>query len=168
MPLGWLGRFRSQPNRPTCAQSVDLQSAVRTMHPRLEEIRKRIQLDPVPNGSSGQSRYVAPKRSSDVSIKATNRLQEPPNNDLEPDDTKIDFAPGDSARATTLMEQSAATEETQAKTHDLVVLGKSQSLDGLARAVSELFEPARQCQRHLTEIKAASESMGRLTRDLCD
>jgi methyl-accepting chemotaxis protein len=137
------------------------------MHPRLEELRKRL-MEPVPNGSSGPSGYIPLRRGSNVFVPATNRSQQLPNSDLEPDHTEIVFAARNSTRITPLMEQPAAIEETQAKAEDQVALKTPQSLDGFARAVAELFEPARQCQRHLTEIKAASESMDRLTRDLCD
>ncbi|HVB83090.1 MAG TPA: hypothetical protein VNE82_24465 [Candidatus Binataceae bacterium] len=45
------------------------------------------------------------------------------------------------------------------------------STDGLAQAVAELFEPARQCQRRLAEITEASEAISHLTLlalDLCE
>ena len=45
------------------------------------------------------------------------------------------------------------------------------SADGLAQAVAELFEPARQCQRRLAEITEASEAISHLTLlalDLCE
>ncbi|MGB6565127.1 MAG: hypothetical protein WBE69_21180 [Candidatus Binataceae bacterium] len=61
-------------------------------------------------------------------------------------------------------------EPTAAKVDERVALETPKSMDGLARAVAELFEPARQCQNHLAEITAASELISHLTRravELC-
>jgi len=134
------------------------------MHPRLEELRKRL-MEPVPSGpsgASGPSRYVAPKRSTEVLAPVTNRAQEPSRNEPEPEDTEIDFAAQSSTHTEPM--EPAASAETQAKPDDRGALDTPQSVDGLARAVAELFEPARECQGYLAEIRAASESMGRLTR----
>lgn len=88
----------------------------------------------------------------------------------------MEVAARSSTAATPLIEQVPATElkqpvaieETRAKAGDHAALGTPESADGFARAVAELFEPARQCGRYIAEIRAASESMGRLTRELYD
>jgi hypothetical protein len=133
------------------------------MHPRLEELRKRL-MEPVANGHSNPPRYVAPRRGGEVFGPATNRSQEPPNSDLESDDTAMNVGDRSSSDATPLVERPTATEEKQAKADGRRALETPQSLEGLARAVADLFEPVRQCQEHLAEIRAASESMGSLTR----
>jgi len=132
------------------------------MHPRLEELRKRL-MEPVPNSPSGPSRYVAPKRGSEAFAPAMNRSQEPSENEPDPGGTEIDFAAQSSTQAP-LTERPSGSVEAHTKRDDRDALDTPQSVDGLARAVGALFEPARECQGHLAEIAAASESMGRLTR----
>ena len=137
---------------------------MRTMHPRLEEIRKRLMDPPVPSGPSVPPRYVAPKRVGEVFSPVTNPSQDPPDVDLEATDTGTDFAAQSPSPAVQSVEQPAVSEQAQVKADDQPAPETPKSLDGLARAVAELFEPARQCQGRLSEIKAASESMDHLTR----
>jgi hypothetical protein len=80
------------------------------------------------------------------------------------------IAPG-SSQADPPIGQAPDMEQAAAKVDEQVALETPKSMDGLARAVAELFEPARQCQDHLAEITAASESISHLTRlavELCE
>jgi hypothetical protein len=131
------------------------------MHPRLEEIRKRLMDPSVP---SSPPRYTAPKRLGEVFSPTTSPSPEPARVDSEAGDTEADIVTGNSSQAVPHIEQPAVAEQARVKTHDQVALDAPKSLDGLARAVAELFEPARQCQGRLTEMKAAAESMDRITR----
>jgi hypothetical protein len=136
---------------------------VRTIHPRLEEIRKRLMDPPDPNAASGPPRYVAPKRAGEVFAPVANPSQKPSEIDPEAVHTEADAAQS-SSQADPSIEQPDVIEKIQVKPDDQVAPETPSSLDGLARAVAELFEPARQCQGRLAEIRAASESMDHLTR----
>lgn len=126
------------------------------MHPSLEEIRKRLMYPPEP---PEPPRYTARKRVGEVLSTVANPSQEPPDIVFEPADTEVDFATQSPSQAVPLLELPAFIEHTHVKADDQVALETPKPLDGLARAVAELFEPARQCQGRLTEIRAASESM---------
>lgn len=140
------------------------------MHPRLEEIRKRLLTPPVP---STPPRYTAPKRVVEGFSSVPHASQEPaPANDPETtaatDENLIALS---SSQADALIQRAAVIEQTLAKVDEQVALETPKSMDGLARAVAELFEPARQCQEHLAEITEASESISHLTRlavELCE
>jgi methyl-accepting chemotaxis protein len=141
---------------------------MRTIRPSLEEIRKRLMYPPVP---SEPPRYIAQRRVVEVFPPAIDPPQEHSVIDLETADTETDFATESSSQAGLLIEQAAPNERTDVKVDDQPALETPKSLDGLARAVAELFEPARQCQGRLSEISAASESMVHLTRlavELCE
>jgi len=109
------------------------------MHPRLEELRKRLLTPPDP---STPPRYKAPARSGTV------------------------FS------STPLIERDGGGGPTIAKVDEQLFSNEMpKSADGLAQAVAELFEPARQCQKRLAEITEASEAISHLTLlalDLCE
>jgi methyl-accepting chemotaxis protein len=137
------------------------------MRPSLEEIRKRLMYPPVP---SEPSRYLAHKRIVEGLSPATDSSQKLSDLDLA-SGTGAGLAPGTSLPAGPPTEQAEVSEHTDVKADDLAALEPLKSPDGLARAVAELFEPARQCQGRLTEIRAASESLVYLTRlavELCE
>jgi hypothetical protein len=138
------------------------------MHPRLEDIRKRLQTPPVP---STPPRYIASKRAVEGAPVPDPPQEPPPPNDsaaaASADENLI--APS-SSHADPPIGQGMVIEPTAAKVDERVALETPKSMDGLARAVAELFEPARQCQNHLAEITAASELISHLTRravELC-
>jgi phage shock protein A len=94
----------------------------------------------------------------------TNSSAQPPDVDFAAADAEAVFATESPSQTSPLVEQPGASERTQVKVDDQIARETPKSPDGLARAVAELFEPARQCQARLTEIRAASESMEHLTR----
>lgn len=134
------------------------------MHPRLEEIRKRLLVPSAPPGSTVPPRYIAPKRVVEVSSPATAPSLAPSDAHSEPANAGEDLAAQSSSQDVPPIEQPAVAEQAQVKADGQVAHETPKSLNGLARAVAELFEPARQCQGRLTEMRAAAESMDRLTR----
>jgi methylphosphotriester-DNA--protein-cysteine methyltransferase len=141
---------------------------MRTMHPRLEEIRKRLLTPPVP---SAQPRNITPKRPGEIF--SPGRFEQP-QVVVESEDT-VSLDESLSARSSTPSdlnpEEAHVVERIPANMDESVVREAPQSLDGLAQAVAALFEPARQCQGRLAEITEASESISHLTRvarELCE
>jgi hypothetical protein len=139
---------------------------MRTIHPRLEEIRKRLLTPPAPSGPPG---HIASKRAGQVF--SSSLLDQP--RVVESEDT-VSIEESLSARSSTPAdpntEDARAVERIPANADEPAARDTPQSLDGLAQAVAELFEPARQCQARLAEITEASESIRHLTRlalELC-
>lgn len=127
------------------------------MHPRLDEIRKRLLTPPV---SSTPARYKALARTTEVSSPVPNPSEERLPLDSEPTaTTEEDLAVPNSSQGTRINEPTAAPDLGVAEAGSEV----PKSTDGLARAVAELFEPARQCQGRLLEITRASEAISDLT-----
>lgn len=139
------------------------------MHPRLEDIRRRLQTPP---GLPNQPRYTAPKRVAELPpIPDSPEEPSPPNGSAAAAKTDENPIALNSSQAYTLIGQEASVEETVANVDEQVSPAMPKSMDGLARAVASLFEPARQCQGHLAEIAEASESISHLTRlavELCE
>jgi hypothetical protein len=140
---------------------------MRTIHPRLEEIRKRLLMTPDP---SAPPRYVTPKRPGEIF--STDCAQQPQR--VESEDT-VNLYKTLRTRSSTSpdpnIEEAHIVERGTANLDEPAARGTSQSLDGLARAVAALFEPARQCQGRLAEITEASESISYLSRvalELCE
>lgn len=127
------------------------------MHPRLDEIRKRLLNPPVP---STPPRYKAPARAGTVFSQAPH--PKPERSDDRADSKAATMALN--SVETGLLEESQGM-ELNGEAPDEQVLGDfSKSPDGLAQAVAELFEPARQCRARLVEITQASEAITYLTR----
>lgn len=127
------------------------------MHPRLDEIRKRLLNPPVP---STPPRYKAPARSGTVFSQATHPK---PDRSDEKAETKAATMALNSSETGPLEDSQAI--ELAGDIPDQQVLGDiPRSPDGLAQAVAELFEPARQCRSRLLEITQASEAITYLTR----
>lgn len=128
------------------------------MHPRLDEIRKRLLNPPVP---STPPRYKAPARSGTV-------FAQTPHSKPERSDERAESKAATMALnsvETGLLEESQDMELNGEAPDEQVVTDLSKSpADGLAQAVAELFEPARQCRARLIEITQASEAITYLTR----
>ena len=127
------------------------------MHPRLDEIRKRLLTPPAP---SGPPLYKAPARPPGVFSPVKDLGEEPPPTD-----------PGDTATTKLNSSQTGSLDEPDADMELTVTEADGQAMsempkspNGLAQAVAELFEPARQCQGRLLEITQASEAISHLTR----
>ena len=139
------------------------------MHPRLEEIRKRLL---TPSGPTVSPRHKMSGRSGAVFSSKSSLSQEPINLDSDAE-KQVEESPAKqkSLESHLIIERdssggSAATEVDVPISH-----GMPKPVDGLAQAVAELFEPARQCQRRLVEIAEASEAISHLTLlalDLCE
>lgn len=127
------------------------------MHPRLDEIRKRLLTPTVP---PSPARYKAPVRAPAVFATAKAPVEESPPIDSDANATTM----LNSSPTGALAEPAAAIELTVAEAEEPAVSEKLQSPNGLAQAVAELFEPARQCQGRLREITQASEAISHLTR----
>jgi len=128
------------------------------MHPRLDELRKRL-LTPGP--PSSPARYKAPVRGVSVFTPVGERADEMASTDSNAGATvKLS-----SSRTVALVEPAEAAEAdgSEAGRHHPFT-EKPESPNGLAQAVAELFEPARQCQERLQEITLASEAISHLTR----
>ena len=111
------------------------------MHPRLEDIRKRLQTPPVP---STPPRYTAPKRVVEVSLVREPSQEPPPVNDSAASANAYEnLIASSSSQADPLIEQAAVVEQTVAKVDEQGALETPKLMDGLARAVAELFELAR-------------------------
>jgi methyl-accepting chemotaxis protein len=128
------------------------------MHPRLDELRKRLLTPDVP---SGPAQYKAPVRGVSVFTPARERAADAPSIDSNGGAT----AKLNSSRTVALVEPPEAARPTvsEPEGHHSVA-EKPVSPGGLAEAVAELFEPARQCQERLQEITLASEAISHLTR----
>src|SRR5581483_6051549 len=114
----------------------------KTMHPRLEEIRQRLLTPPSP---SAPSRYKALARPAEGISPVTS----------------------DASRSSQIgspIEATNTEERLVGKTGEQMAGAIPASSDGLAQAVGELFDPARQCQRRLIEITRASKAISQLTR----
>lgn len=113
------------------------------MHPRLEEIRQRLLTPPSP---TVPSRYRALARpGSEAFSPATANA---------PRSSQLDSP----------IEEAAGEERDGWKADEQIARAMPPSSDGLAQAVGELFEPARQCQMRLVEITRASKAVTHLTR----
>jgi uncharacterized coiled-coil DUF342 family protein len=126
------------------------------MHPKLDELRKRLLATDVP---PGPVQYRSPARGAGIFSKVRDRVEELSSIHSGANETTV-LNP---LRTAALAEQRIAIEFTapEAEPQDSE---KPSSPNGLAQAVAELFEPARQCQGRLQEIKQASEAIGQLTR----
>ena len=140
---------------------------MRTMHPRLEEIRKRLLTPSAPSGPPG---HVASRHAREIF--SSSRLEQPL---VAESEGTVSIDESLSARSSTPpdlnTEDAYMVERTPANMGEPVARGIPQSLDRLAQAVVALFEPARQCQGRLAEITEASESISHLTRvalELCE
>jgi hypothetical protein len=127
------------------------------MHPRLDEIRKRLL---TPNVPSSPARYKAPARPSTVFGTAKALPEESPSFDSDASETTMLNTSPTGAPA----EPAAAIDLSVAEMEEPAVGEKLQPPNGLAQAVAELFEPARQCQERLSEITKTSEAISHLTR----
>ncbi len=140
---------------------------MRTMHPRLEELRKLLLTPPVP---SAPPRYITPKRAGEIF--SPGRSEQP---QVVESEGTVSIDESLSARSSTSpdpnTEEAHVVERAPANMDEPVARETPQSLDGLAQAVTALFEPVRQCQGRLAEITEASESISHLTRvalELCE
>jgi hypothetical protein len=127
------------------------------MHPRLDEIRKRLL---TPNVPSSPARYKAAVRPSTVFGTAKALPEESPSFDSDASESTMLNTSPTGAPA----EPAAAIDLTVAEMEEPPVGEKLQPPNGLAQAVAELFEPARQCQDRLSEITKTSEAISHLTR----
>lgn len=133
---------------------------MKTMHPRLEEIRKRLLTPPAPPGPPG---HIASRRAGQVF--SSSRLEQPRMVESEGIVSIAEILGTRSSKPPDLnTEESHVVERIPANMDEPVVRETPHSLDGLAQAVVALFEPARQCQGRLAEITEASESISHLTR----
>ena len=132
-------------------------------NPRLEELRKRLLTPPLP---SDPPPYTRLRRAGEVFSPWPNPSEHPPAVESEDAAVSMDegFGAGSSTTPDPKTEEARIVERAPAKMHELVARETPQSLDGLARAVTALFEPARQCQGRLKEITEASESISQLSR----
>jgi hypothetical protein len=130
------------------------------MHPRLDEIRKRLLTPPI---TTTPARYKAPARSGENLSAVTNHSGER---------TSIELKPNAIAGANTTALNSSQTgpltgspggADLTATENRQAISEMPNSPDGLARAVAELFEPARQCQGRVLEIAQASKAISKLT-----
>jgi hypothetical protein len=131
------------------------------MRPTLDEIRKRLTDPPVP---SIPLRYDTPKRVAEAQAPAGIPVQAtPPINDSgEPSDPKPELAQRSATQSPSISEATSEKERNQPKLETAWEAPKS--VHGLARAVAELFEPARQCRMRFLEIRVGAEIMEQLTR----
>ena len=128
------------------------------MHPRLDELRKRLLTPGLP---SSPAQYEAPVRGVSVFTPVRERAEEMPSIDSNAGATvKLN-----SSRTVALVEpvEAAGPTASEAERHHPLT-EKPEPPNGLAEAVAELFEPARQCQERLQEITLASEAISHLTR----
>lgn len=89
---------------------------------------------------------------------------EPPRSQPEPVYAEeADFAEPSPPQSGSFIEP-VFSEQPPARVDDQIALEPPRSIDGLAQAVAELFEPARQCQSRLAEIRSGSEIMEHLTQ----
>ncbi len=143
---------------------------MRSIHPRLEEIRKRLMEPHVP---TVPPRYTAPKRVAEVYSPAPAISPEVPSGHFEAADAEADAtesSPYSPAEGTPLVE-AVVNEQHPAEVDDQTVPETPRPIDGLAQAIAELFEPARQCQSRLAEIRSGFDLMEHLTRlavELCE
>ena len=137
--------------------------------PRLEELRKRLLVPPVP---SAPPPYTTPRRVGEIFSPLPSSSEHPMAVESEGavgmDES---LGAGSSTPPDPNTEEARIVEQTPTKVDEPVARATPQSLDGLARAVAAVFEPARQCQGRLKEITEASESISQLTRlalQLCE
>src|SRR5690348_1348274 len=143
---------------------------MRTIHPRLEEIRRRLMEPPAPPAPMTPPRYSAPKRVGEAYASAEAPSQELKDLGAAAAGTRADPAMDSSRPAAEVAEPSVNDESPDEKAHDQVAFESPKALDGFAQAVADLFEPARQCQGRLVEINDAADSLVHLTRlalELC-
>jgi hypothetical protein len=127
------------------------------MHPRLDEIRKRLLTPAVP---PGPARYRAPARP----VVAVSTVRDGVEGSSSTDSGASAKTEVNSSQ-TGVPVEPAATIELMAEEVEKRAVGEVlQSPNGLALAVAELFEPARQCQERLLEITQVSEAISHLTR----
>ena len=138
-------------------------------NPRLEELRKRLLTPPLP---SDPPPYTRPRRAGEVFSPLPSRSEHPAVVESEGAASMDESLSGRSSTPPDpKTEEARIVERAPAKMDEPVARETPQSLDGLARAVTALFEPARQCQGRLKEITEASESISQLSRlalQLCE
>ena len=131
------------------------------MHPRLDELRKRLLTPGAPGVPSGPAKYKAPVRSVSVFTPVRERAADAPSIDSNAGATVKLNSPLTVALADPA--EAAGPTVSEAERHPPVA-EKPEPPNGLAEAVAELFEPARQCQERLQEITLAAEAISHLTR----
>lgn len=123
------------------------------MNPKLEEIRRRLL---APSSPSTPPRYGTQAGPGQV---LSGTLARPP------EQTAVDSRPTDDVEeSATKIHSSPEDKELGAAGSDEVTSPVAPLREGLAQAVAELFEPARQCQRRLLEIIRTSKAIGELKR----
>jgi hypothetical protein len=130
---------------------------MRMMHPRLEEIRKRLLDTPVP--------AATPKAVGEVF--SPNGLRRP---QVFGAASVVGTNAGPSTPPNPGAEQAHVVEPASANMDNSKTRETPQPLDRLVQAVAELFEPARRCQEHLAEIEGASAFISQMTQlalELC-
>jgi len=134
------------------------------MRPTLDELRKRL-TGPLP--PSTPARYKAPKRVVEIQAPVAKALQAPPINTSDrPTDPEPELPAQSSTPSPAIPEATSDEERNQPKLE--TALETQKSLYGLARAVAELFDPARQCRMRFLEIRVGAEIMEHLTRQVIE
>ncbi len=134
------------------------------MHPRLDEIRKRLLTAPTP---SNPARYKAPPRPSTISSQPSGleRAPVPPLEErAEPKFSASTMSLNSNQTGPLSHEEAAADDAALRPDPRIIQPDVSRTTDGLADAVAQLFEPARECQVRLEEITATAEAITHLTR----
>lgn len=134
------------------------------MHPRLDEIRKRLLTAPAP---SNPARYKAPPRPSTISPQPSAPERAPAaglGERAEPKFSASTMALNSSQTGPLTRDEAAADEAAPRPDTRIIQPDMAKTTDGLAYAVAQLFEPARECQVRLEEITATAEAITHLTR----
>lgn len=135
------------------------------MHPRLDEIRKRLLTAPAP---ANPARYKAPPRPSTISPQppAPERAPAPVVEERAQPRFSASTMSLNSSQTGPLVHDEAAAEDAALRpdASRIIQPDMSRTTDGLADAVAQLFEPARECQVRLEEITATAEAITHLTR----
>lgn len=139
---------------------------MRTAHPKLEEIRKRLRM---PHDPSTPRRYITPKGAGEASLPVSQQSQRVESEGAI--NLEESLGAGSLTSPDPNVEEAHMVQRSPANMEEAAAGGTPQSLDGLAQAVATLFEPVRQYEGRLAEITEASESISYVTRaalELCE
>jgi len=133
------------------------------MHPRLDEIRKRLLTVPE---MSNPGRYKAPSRPSAISPQITNsnQVRNVEKEETEQQETGATTMLQSATRTGSLSDHDVPAENLPPRSESSELTNFSNSTDGLAGAVAELFHPARECQARPEEITGTADAITYLTR----
>lgn len=132
------------------------------MPPRLEDVRRRLLTSPTSDDPGKLTTSALAKPGIAPSVSTAPRYKAIPRH---PEASSPVTAGGQrSSQTGRFIEETTAEVPMVPESDEEAADAISTSSDGLAQAVAELFEPARQCQGRLMDIAQASKAISRLTR----